>query len=59
MNTHENKTQHRDLSNSKHTQEALHTLIRRLNLQLQEEEVLLLGLEDVNQLEDVGVLNPE
>lgn len=33
--------------------------IRRLNSQLQEEEVLLFGLEDVNQLEDVGMLHPE
>lgn len=33
--------------------------IRRLNSQLQEEEVLLFGLEDVNQLEDVGMLHSE
>lgn len=47
------------MSNSKDTQEALHTVIRRLNSQLQEEEVLLFGLKDVDQLEDVGVLHPE
>lgn len=34
-------------------------LIRRLNSQLEEEEVLLFGLEDVNQLQDVGVLHPK
>lgn len=30
-----------------------------VNSQLQEEEILLLGLEHVHQLENIGVLHPE
>lgn len=34
-------------------------LIRHLNSQFKEEEVLLFGLKDVHQLEDIGMLHPE
>lgn len=59
MNSHEDKTQHGEMIKSKDTQGAQRSIVRRLNSQLQEEEVLLFGLEDVDQLEDVGVLHPE
>lgn len=36
-----------------------HQLVRHLNSQFKEEEVLFFGLKDVHQLEDIGMLHPE
>lgn len=36
-----------------------HRLIKHLNSQFKEEEVLLFGLEDVHQLENIGMFHPE